>query len=37
MIKCIGKQQPSKKALDNFIRIYKEIVKENQSRVSKDV
>ena len=36
MIKCIGKQQPSKKALDNFIRIYKEIVKENQSREKKE-
>jgi len=30
MIKCIGKQQPSKQALDKFIQIYKEIVKINK-------
>lgn len=29
-IKCIGKQQPSKAALDKFIEIYKEMVKQNQ-------
>lgn len=33
-IKCIGKQQPSKQALDKFIEVYKKMVNENSKKAN---